>query len=144
MNRTLILAVFDRWLASPPRIALVAVLGTAPVLSSFLGSGGGRVGTGSTALLVLVLGAGIIGRDVSTGVLQVLFTRPISRTEYVISRWMGLGIAGAVLAAAQVLLAGIGRFIPAERPRPPGRSSFRSTCSPPSGWPRSSFSARRF
>ena len=107
MDRTLIVATFDRWLVSPPRIALVAVFAAMAILPSFIGSGGGRVGTGSTAVLVMILGAGIVGRDVA-GVLQVLFTRPIRRSEYVISRWVGLGIAGAVIASAEILLAGIG------------------------------------
>jgi ABC-type transport system involved in multi-copper enzyme maturation permease subunit len=40
-----------------------------------------------------ILGAGLIGKDSSDGVLPLLFARPISRREYVLSRWAGLVLA---------------------------------------------------
>jgi ABC-type transport system involved in multi-copper enzyme maturation permease subunit len=107
VNRTIIIATFDRWLASPSRLALIFVLGAFPVLASFTGSGG-RIATGSTTLLVIVLGAGIIGRDASAGVLPVLFARPVPRAHYVSSRWAALGFAGTAVAFVQILLAGAG------------------------------------
>lgn len=42
------------------------------------------------AALVWVLGAGLIGSDVSSGSLALLLSRPLSRTRYVLSRWAGL------------------------------------------------------
>jgi ABC-type transport system involved in multi-copper enzyme maturation permease subunit len=39
---------------------------------------------------VWVLGAGIIGSDLSSGVLQQLFARPVKRWQYVLARWAAL------------------------------------------------------
>ena len=37
-----------------------------------------------------MIAAGTIGQDVSSGVLQLLFARPVRRSEYVLSRWIGI------------------------------------------------------
>jgi ABC-type transport system involved in multi-copper enzyme maturation permease subunit len=51
----------------------------------------------------LVIGAGIIGQDLSAGVLQLMFARPVTRMSYVVSRWLGcMGLAVA-LTVIQVL-----------------------------------------
>jgi len=55
--------------------------------------------------LTLILAAGIIGQDVSSGVLQLVLARPVTRREYVVSRWLSVSLMGGLLASAQVLIA---------------------------------------
>jgi len=54
--------------------------------------------------LALILGAGSIGRDVSSGVLALLFTRPLVRARYVLAKWLAVSVAAGVLAAATLLV----------------------------------------
>jgi ABC-type transport system involved in multi-copper enzyme maturation permease subunit len=49
---------------------------------------------GDGYFFALALGAGMIGQDVSSGTLPLLLARPVSRAEYVFSRW------GAISAGA--------------------------------------------
>ncbi|MCW5822830.1 MAG: hypothetical protein KIT34_08490 [Cyanobacteria bacterium TGS_CYA1] len=46
---------------------------------------------------VALLGAGIIGKNVSSGILSVLFARPIRRYSYVLTRWLALSVASSAL-----------------------------------------------
>ncbi len=43
-----------------------------------------------TPFLVWVMGSGIVGRDMSSGVAHLLFTRPITRTSYILTKWTSL------------------------------------------------------
>ena len=54
-------------------------------------------------ILVLLLGGGSVGKDVSSGVLPLLFTRPLVRTNYVLTKWLALASAIAILATATLL-----------------------------------------
>lgn len=60
--------------------------------------------SGFCLFYVWILGAGVIGADVSSGVLHMLFTRPLRRSTYVIGRWIGLVIGALVVYEAQVLI----------------------------------------
>jgi hypothetical protein len=57
---------------------------------------------GSGYFFALVLAAGAIGQDVSSGVLQLTFARPVKRSTYVLSRWFAAGAGGAVLGLLQL------------------------------------------
>jgi len=46
---------------------------------------------------VAVLGAGIIGQNVASGILSVLFARPMRRYNYVLTRWLALSVASSAL-----------------------------------------------
>jgi ABC-type transport system involved in multi-copper enzyme maturation permease subunit len=46
-----------------------------------------------TPVLVWLLGSGIIGRDMSSGVSHLLFTRPITRASYILTKWLSLVFA---------------------------------------------------
>jgi ABC-type transport system involved in multi-copper enzyme maturation permease subunit len=43
-----------------------------------------------TPFLVWVMGSGIVGRDMSSGVAHLLFTRPITRFSYILTKWASL------------------------------------------------------
>jgi ABC-type Na+ efflux pump permease subunit len=49
-------------------------------------------------LLTLILAAGSVGRDVSSGVLALLLTRPVVRTTYVVAKWTAVSSAAAGLS----------------------------------------------
>jgi ABC-type transport system involved in multi-copper enzyme maturation permease subunit len=49
-------------------------------------------------IMVLILGAGSVGRDASSGVLALVFTRPLVRATYVLSKWIAISTAGAALS----------------------------------------------
>lgn len=54
---------------------------------------------GTASVLALFVGAGAIGQDVSSGVLQLTLSRPLTRREYVLSRWLASGLGATVLLA---------------------------------------------
>jgi ABC-type transport system involved in multi-copper enzyme maturation permease subunit len=51
-----------------------------------------------TLPLGLILAAGSVGRDVSSGVLALLLTRPLVRTTYLLAKWTAVSTAVAGLA----------------------------------------------
>ena len=51
-------------------------------------------------LAIVLLGAGVVSRDASGGALQMILSRPIRRTDYLIGRYLGVLAAYAVLLAA--------------------------------------------
>jgi len=55
-------------------------------------------------LLVLLIGGGSVGKDVSSGVLPLLFTRPLVRSHYVLAKWFSLASAIAVLSTLTLLI----------------------------------------
>ena len=104
MNDTLILAMIRQRLRSPIRMGLLFLLVVAPLGLMTFTPGPRLIDPSSTFMLVLILGAGMIGSDVSSGVLQLLFARPVRRVDYVLSRWLATGILAAGLALIQLIL----------------------------------------
>ena len=92
MNLTLMTTLWRQRLTSPVRMAIAGMLTGAPLLGNAQG-------------LVLTLGAGMIGQDVSSGVLQLLCARPVQRPEYVLSRWLGVAFAGSAISLLQLGIA---------------------------------------
>jgi hypothetical protein len=107
MNWTLITSLWRQRLTSPIRMVLVFLsFGWPLLLMPFMP----QVGTSALldgTMLSLVFAAGMIGQDVSSGVLQLVLARPVRRAEYVISRWSAAAIAAGALGAAQVLIGGL-------------------------------------
>jgi ABC-type transport system involved in multi-copper enzyme maturation permease subunit len=104
MNPTLVAAFLRQRLTSPIRLALLGLFFALPVLTAtFMRTGLAPLGDSNT--LVMIFAAGMIGQDVSSGVLQLLFARPVRRWEYVFSRWMAVGGAATIVGLLQVLAA---------------------------------------
>ena len=104
MNATLVSALIRQRLASPLRLALVLLfvlpgIGMATITRSL------EPLQDSAYWLALVLAAGAIGQDVSSGVLHLTFARPVPRPVYVLSRWAGAALGGLALALLQLLAA---------------------------------------
>jgi hypothetical protein len=69
-------------------------------------------------VMTLVFGAGLIGRDVSSGTLALVFTRPVRRWQYVVSRWLAAAAPATVLSVVHLavqffVLASRGHGVPA-------------------------------
>lgn len=60
--------------------------------------------TGDALVFSLVIGAGIIGQDISSGVLQLLFVRPIKRTNYVLCKWLAISLLSFVVCVVQMAI----------------------------------------
>ena len=56
-----------------------------------------------TVVLGLILAAGSVGRDVSSGVLALLLTRPLVRSTYLLAKWTAVSTAVAALACLTLI-----------------------------------------
>lgn len=106
MNPTLVLTFLRQRLTSPMRVILLMMLFGGPLMLTILTRSITPI-AGIAAQMVLVFAAGAIGQDVSSGVLQLTFARPVSRPSYVLSRWLAASLATIALVIVQVLIAAI-------------------------------------
>jgi hypothetical protein len=94
MNRTLILAFLRQRLTSPMRLGLMVLMTVLPLgmvaIMGSLATLGGIAGP-----LAFIFAAGAIGQDVSSGTLQLLLVRPVTRPEYLLNRWLA-SVVGAL------------------------------------------------
>lgn len=105
MNLTLVTTLWRQRLSSPVRIAIAGMLTGMPLLGVAFMPGAGLTLLGGSQGLVLTLGAGMIGQDVSSGVLQLLCARPVRRPEYVLSRWLGVAFGATAISLFQLAAA---------------------------------------
>jgi len=105
VNRELVIAFWRQRGSAAFRMAFLLLVFGFPLLMTAAMPGGG-LGIVRDALgITMVLAAGMIGQDVSSGVLQLLFARPVRRSEYVLSRWLSVAIAASGFAVLQIALA---------------------------------------
>ena len=84
---------------------IVAVaLAVMALLIAFPGAFTGRPSPNSGFLALLLLAAGSVSKDISSGALQMILARPISRTDYLWGRFFGILSAYAVFLAGVALL----------------------------------------
>lgn len=103
MNATLVVTMVRQRLSSPIRLLMIGFLfvvslGTVAVTRSV------QPIEGMALVFGWILSAGAIGQEVASGVLTLTFARPLTRTSYVLSRWLGAGAMGAALGLAQLVL----------------------------------------
>ena len=103
MNRAIVTALWRQRLGSPLRLLLLAAAFLPPLGIAVLMRSPTPV-LGTASFFALVLAAGAIGQDVSSGVLQLTFARPVTRAAYVTSRWFAASTGGALLFLAQLAL----------------------------------------
>lgn len=102
MNVTLVTTLWRQRLTSAVRMAVLAMMGGFPLLALAFMPGAGLSVLGNAQGLMLTLGAGMIGQDVSSGVLQLLCARPVRRSDYVVSRWLAVALAGVAISVLQL------------------------------------------
>ncbi|HEX7707157.1 MAG TPA: ABC transporter permease subunit [Thermoanaerobaculia bacterium] len=103
MNRVVIEETFRRLVLSPAYLVCISLLCLlAAMAAHFDQSGFGW--PGAVVLLSVALGGTLIGPEFSSGTLQLILTKPVGRSPYLLSR-----VAGVVLAvwAAVAVLAGV-------------------------------------
>jgi len=105
VNWTIANAFLRQRATSPMRVALLFIALGPPLLFATAAPGMGFIGVGDPFFIVWILGAGMIGQDVSSGVLHLTFARPVRRSEYVFTKWLTLGAAATVLVLVQILIA---------------------------------------
>ncbi len=105
MNPTIVVATLRQRFTSPMRLVLCGMIGWFPMLAVLASPAAGFALLGDGAMLALVLGAGMIGQDVSSGTLPLLLARPVSRASYVLSRWSGVALGAWLLVLLQALTA---------------------------------------
>ena len=108
MNTTLVVAFLRQRFTSPMRVGLLLLvtvfpLGAVAIIGQF------SILSGIAAPVALILAAGAIGQEVSSGTLQLLLARPVTRPSYLLSRWCGasvgaFGITMVVHAMAVLVL----------------------------------------
>ena len=105
MNVPLIIAFWRQRLVSPLRMFILFFVAIAPLLVVSAMPAAGLNLLGEALPIGMIFAVGMIGQDVSSGVLQLVFARPVRRWEYVISRWLGAALAGAIVVAVQAAAA---------------------------------------
>jgi ABC-type transport system involved in multi-copper enzyme maturation permease subunit len=89
-------------LTRPILVFLMIVGGASMFIASFAGLSDDLLNP--AGFMTLIFAVGSIGRDLSSGTLALLFTRPLQRWLYVASRWLGAGIASTVASALHILI----------------------------------------
>jgi ABC-type Na+ efflux pump permease subunit len=85
---------------------LVAALAVLALVETFgLAHRAGPSGFTIANWAIFVLAAGSVSRDVSSGALQMILSRPIRRTEYLFGRYAGILVAFALFLAGTSLVA---------------------------------------
>jgi len=85
---------------------LLVALGILALIETFtFANGGGRGGFVIVPWAIFLLAAGSVSRDVSSGALQMILSRPIRRTEYLFGRYLGILVSyGLFLAVTSALI----------------------------------------
>ncbi len=104
MNWTLIASLLRQRVRSPARVALVLAFFLFPLLVLAFARGAGLAPLRTGSAFAFFLAAGLIGQDVSSGTLQLLFARPVTRAEYALSRWFGAALAASCLVMIQMAI----------------------------------------
>jgi len=101
----LVLAFARQRLTSPMRLVLAASAFGIGVFTVLFTGSLEALGKSELGLFGLVFAAGLIGQEVSSGVLTLVFARPIRRAEYVLGRWLGACALGSAFVLLEVLAA---------------------------------------
>jgi ABC-type transport system involved in multi-copper enzyme maturation permease subunit len=107
MNLTLVLATLRQRFTSPIRLLIMLLLSWMPMLPILLAPRAGFTALGDCYFLALALAAGMIGQDLSSGTLQLLLARPVTRAQYVFSRWGAVAAGTFLVVVLQALVAAL-------------------------------------
>jgi hypothetical protein len=107
VNATLVLATLRQRFTSPIRLVIVLLLGWTPLLAIAVAPRTGFAALSDCYFIALTLAAGMIGQDLSSGTLQLLLARPVTRADYVFSRCGAVAGGTFAIALLQTLLAAL-------------------------------------
>ncbi len=103
MNVTLVAAFLRQRFTSPMRLGLIVLMTLFPLAGVAI-MGQLALLAGIASPLALIFAAGAVGQDVSSGTLQLLFVRPVTRLRYLCSRWLAAVIGAVGLTLFMLLL----------------------------------------
>lgn len=103
-STTLAVSFLRQRLQSPLRVLLIGFMFVSMLMVAMV-TKQIAVLSGSPVVFALVLAAGAIGQEVSSGVLTLTFARPVTRTTFVLSRWLGAAGFASALGLVQAALA---------------------------------------
>jgi ABC-type transport system involved in multi-copper enzyme maturation permease subunit len=103
----IILATLRQRFTSPMRIVILITVMWMSMIPLILSPGSGFSILGDCYFLALTLAAGMIGQDVSTGTIQLVFARPVTRAQYVFSKWAAVTLGTWCVIALECVLAGV-------------------------------------
>jgi len=104
VNRTLLVAFLRQRFTSPMRVGLLFIVTVFPLGAAILANDLAPLAWPASAI-ALILAAGAIGQDVSSGTLQLLLVRPVSRPSVLLHRWLASVIAAVGITIVLLLLA---------------------------------------
>jgi ABC-type transport system involved in multi-copper enzyme maturation permease subunit len=107
MNLTLVLATLRQRFTSPIRLLIVLLFGWMPMIPILMAPRAGFAALGDCYFLALALATGMIGQDLSSGTLQLLLARPVTRAQYVFSRWGAVAAGTFLITVLQALVAAL-------------------------------------
>jgi len=101
VNPTLIATFWRQRLASPVRLVILLFMVSTPLLMVTAMPQMGVSALGEAIPIGMLFAVGMIGQDAASGVLQLVFARPVRRWEYVTSRWLAVALAGSAVVVVQ-------------------------------------------
>jgi len=104
VNRTLLVAFLRQRFTSPMRVGLLLIVTVFPLGAAIFANDLAPL-AGPASAIALILSAGAIGQDVSSGTLQLLLVRPVSRPSVLLHRWLASVIAAVGITIVLLLLA---------------------------------------
>ncbi len=104
---TLVTTFWRQRLTSPLRLLLALMLFGFGLLPVLLTGSLATLGKTTFGVFGFVFAAGLIGQEVSSGVLTLAFARPLRRAEYVFARWLAAGSLATAVCVLQVLVAAV-------------------------------------
>jgi len=104
VNRTLLVAFLRQRFTSPMRVGLLFIVTVFPLGAAIFANNLAPL-AGPASAIALILSAGAIGQDVSSGTLQLLLVRPVSRPSVLLHRWLASVIAAVGITIVLLLLA---------------------------------------
>jgi ABC-type transport system involved in multi-copper enzyme maturation permease subunit len=104
VNRTLLVAFLRQRFTSPMRVGLLLIVTVFPLGAAIFANNLAPL-AGPASAIALILAAGAIGQDVSSGTLQLLLVRPVSRPSVLLHRWLVSVIAAVGITIVLLLLA---------------------------------------
>ncbi len=107
MIPAIILATLRQRFTSPMRLVILVAAVWISLIPVLVSPGSGFAMIGDCYFLALALAAGMIGEDVSSGTLQLLLARPVTRRQYVFSKWVAVAGGTSLVVVAQLLLAAL-------------------------------------
>ena len=115
MNRVVVTETLRRHVMHPGYITFV-VLTAIVAAGSAMSPSNSQSWQGMTTLLMLIIGAQLIGPEFSSGTLQLVIAKPVNRSTYLLSRvagvvaagWLAIWVPLAIYAIVRLLGRGVG------------------------------------